>query len=150
MTAVWLTCGVALTSLLLFHRHRHEKGRKVEVAWSAEPHEGVQSTQKCGSMQPIWMTQLLVAFFPAGEMCGFVKHFRKKKVLKLISPFWKLYLYKYHEVCSIQKLPLKHLLFLFWILEDTSHPLFYSAFNSRMMKSKVWFGMKAVWDGFTG
>lgn len=62
------------------------KGEKAEVAWSAEPHEGVQSTQKCGSMQPVRMTQLLVAFFPAGEMCGFVKHFRKKKSVEAYLP----------------------------------------------------------------
>lgn len=145
-SAMWLTsvpvlrtacdCPVVQISLHCCCSTSTDMERGERQKW---PHEGVQSTEKCGSMQPIWMTQLLIAFFPAGEMCGFVKYFRKKKVLKLISPSWKLYLYISHAVCSVQKLPLKHLLFLFWILKDTSHPLFYSAFISRMMKSKVWF-----------
>lgn len=54
-------------------------------------------------------------------MCGFVKHFRKKDALKLISPFWKLYLYKAREDCGIEKLSFKHLLFLFLTFKDIRH-----------------------------
>lgn len=59
------------------------------------------------------MTRLLVAFFPAGEMCGFVKYFREKNCVEAYLPLLETLPLTNPTVCSTQKLPLKHLLFLF-------------------------------------